>query len=211
MTITPTRSRHPALAALLNLTGQLVLLTAIPLALWKLSATPIPKRMPSWEEIQFDWRGIEALTLATRPAHPDRDGRPAVDRLGLVRALDRHRAYLDPATPAPHDRARRARRNHPCTGVPRPEPRRPGHPPSHTRAQRQRGHRPRQPIPVHPASTSTRTQTAGTAGTGTSSNPETTSGTSPSTTTTKARTGTKSTTPTRAPNNPTAAACRTRT
>jgi DNA-binding SARP family transcriptional activator len=60
MTLAPTRSRHPALAVLLNLVGQLLLLTAIPLALWKLYGNPIPKRIPSWEQIQFDWRGIEA-------------------------------------------------------------------------------------------------------------------------------------------------------
>lgn len=60
MTYTPTRSRHPALAVLLNLVGQLLLLTAIPLALWKLYGNPIPKRIPSWEQIQFDWRGIQA-------------------------------------------------------------------------------------------------------------------------------------------------------
>jgi DNA-binding SARP family transcriptional activator len=60
MTYTPARPRHPALAVLLNLIGQVLLLTAIPLALWRLSGNPIPKRIPSWEEIQFDWRGIEA-------------------------------------------------------------------------------------------------------------------------------------------------------
>jgi DNA-binding SARP family transcriptional activator len=59
MAYTPTRSRHPALSVLLNLAGQVLLLTAIPLALWKLYGNPIPKRIPSWDEIQEDWRGIQ--------------------------------------------------------------------------------------------------------------------------------------------------------
>lgn len=60
MTVAPTHARHPLTGALLNLTGQLLLLAAIPFALWKLSGNPIPRRIPSWTEIQVQWHGIAA-------------------------------------------------------------------------------------------------------------------------------------------------------
>jgi DNA-binding SARP family transcriptional activator len=59
-TSTLVHTRREIAAVLFNVTAQLLLLTAIPIALWKLSGNPIPKRLPSWDAVQIQWRGIEA-------------------------------------------------------------------------------------------------------------------------------------------------------
>jgi DNA-binding SARP family transcriptional activator len=59
MTLATTHSRRETAAAALSLLVYLLLLAAIPLALWKLSGNPIPHHLIPWTEVQEDWRGIE--------------------------------------------------------------------------------------------------------------------------------------------------------
>ena len=162
MTYTPTRSRHPALAVLLNLAGQVLLLTAIPLALWKLDGNPVPKRIPSWEQIQFDWRGIEAqpsqlvspvLTVMADLLWIVWAWYALWTAIALIWILLRLPRTIVPGalgaiTPALAFRALSlgALATHPATPV---------HSASAATA-------PATPVPVHPASTGPRTQTAGT-------------------------------------------------
>jgi len=74
MTLTLTRRRAIGLAAL-RLAGQLLLIAAIPLALWKLSGNPIPAHLATWDQIQEQWRGIEQqpaqITYFVLPAAAD--------------------------------------------------------------------------------------------------------------------------------------------
>lgn len=58
MALALSRCRAITVSAL-HLTGQLLVITAIPLALWKLSGNPIPAHLATWEQIQQQWRGIE--------------------------------------------------------------------------------------------------------------------------------------------------------
>jgi len=59
MTITAPRTRAATRTAA-TLLGHLILLAAIPAALWYLWGNPIPHTLPSWDDIQEYWRGIQA-------------------------------------------------------------------------------------------------------------------------------------------------------
>ena len=48
---------HARMAA--DLAIHLLLLTAVPLALWKLTGNPIPHHLPTWDAVQAYWRGTE--------------------------------------------------------------------------------------------------------------------------------------------------------